>query len=86
MSNLTIIGDRKPAMDEVTIKRMHKLANGFANERLSEFRKLISDNLIESCESGIDGLSKALGKIIAISYSKGYADCVENQDVRKVIF
>ncbi len=88
MSNLIGIDKPKP-LDDKMMRKMHALCNAFAREHIPK----ILDNLEQRMKS-TDGAfiwSRAaveveIGKTLALAYSSGYADAVENKDVRKLIF
>jgi hypothetical protein len=66
---------------EKDLKKMNTLCNGFANERVDSFVDELDELLNGTTDSDLlDGpIKKLLGKIIAISYAKGYGDCYENK-------
>jgi hypothetical protein len=76
-------------IDQHTMREMHTLANGYAAERVGDEIKKI-----ESKIKGSDGqhvYSRAqivaeIGRILALSYAKGYADCFERVGPKKLIF
>lgn len=70
-------------MTEAILQKMNRLANGFASERVDLQLEEIS-GLLEASDK--PSLKKAIGRMLAVAYSKGYADAVENLDVKKLIF
>lgn len=75
-------------MNKETLQKMNTLANGFAAERVQSVLSEIESTL-EPKDKPLWNRSlaqKALGKALAIAYSKGYADCAENIGPRRLIF
>lgn len=75
-------------IDENTVKMMHKLANGFAQERVDKEIALLEDRL-----KGTEGrttysreqIKKEIGRMLATAYAKGYADCYERKEQRRLL-
>lgn len=72
-------------LDQTTLNKMNRLANAFAGERVNQSLDKIKDVINESPDYIAD-LKKEIGTQLAIAYSKGYADAIENQDVKRLIF
>lgn len=76
-------------MDNQTLTKMNALANAFANERIPSLLTELEEK-IKTSDGGFSwsrpSVEKALGKILATSYAKGYADAVENVGIRRLIF
>ncbi len=88
MSNLIGIDKPKP-MDEKMMRKMHDLCNAHARanvhkwlDELEARMKSTDGNFIYSRAA----VENCIGRIIATSFATGYADAVENKDVRKLIF
>jgi len=76
-------------MDQTTTKNLHAMANGFAKERIEqELQKIISEwTTAEGLPSNdIESMKQNIGRILATSYSKGYADCYEQKGLKRLIF
>jgi len=71
------------------LEKMNALANGFANERIDKTIDAIEEKIKASDGNFIYSrmqVQKEIGKMLAIAYSKGYADCFENINVKRLIF
>lgn len=76
-------------LDQKTLQTMNTLANGYANERveaeldaLEALMKGSNNNIVYSREA----IKKHIGKLLAIGYSKGYADCFDRIGPQTLIF
>lgn len=76
-------------LDVESLKKMNVLANGFANERVD--KELDALEKVMQVEGGAiiysrSDFKKEIGRLLAVAYAKGYADCSENKDVKRLIF
>lgn len=73
-------------IDDSTQEKMHKMANAYANERIDNVIDTVEERMKNSSGSIIysrDQIKKELGRYLAISYVKGYADCFERKEQEK---
>lgn len=71
--------------------KMNKLANGFAKERVDSLVENVKELVATKIENDEDrdmvdrALKQLLGKMLAISFAKGYADAREGVQQRTLI-
>lgn len=74
-------------MDEKTQNAIHTLSNSYAKERV--------DGVVEALEKKMRGsngqivfsreqIKAEIGRMLAVSYAKGYADCTEHVGPRQL--
>lgn len=73
---------------KIELANMGELANGFAKERASEFTTALEQKVVRADGNVIwdrDLIRKCLGSILAIAFAKGYADCYERKNIKKLL-
>jgi len=76
------------AIDNNTLETMNILANGYANERIEFVLDVIMESLLnpENASTQREAIKNEVGRALAVSFSKGYADCFERIGPKKLIF
>lgn len=71
-------------MPQKELEKMKVLGNGFANERVEEFVEKLGAIVIFTDKQEVE-LDKMIGQMLGMAYCKGYADCLEQIEPKRLI-